>query len=66
VRGLVASVDEDFVEINRLLRGLRNRLAVAYEAMHVAAEKADFLNAHADRRHQVGLKRRRQERSKRQ
>jgi hypothetical protein len=37
---LLATVDQDFAEIDRLVRELRKRIAVAAEAVHVAAEKA--------------------------
>ena len=39
VKKLLATVDEDFAEIDRLLRGLRKRLALAAEAVHVVAER---------------------------
>lgn len=40
VKILIASVDEDFAQIDRLLRELRNRIARAAEAVHLVAEKA--------------------------
>ena len=40
VKKLLASVDEDFAQIDKLLRELRNRIARASEAVHVVAEKA--------------------------
>lgn len=40
VKKLLATVDEDFAQIDRLLRDLRKRIAQAAEAVHVVAEKA--------------------------
>lgn len=37
---LIATVDEKFAEIDRLVRDLRKRIALASEAVHVAREKA--------------------------
>lgn len=48
MKHLLASVDEDFAEIDRLLRDLRTRIARASEAVHVVAEKA--AKPHARRR----------------
>jgi hypothetical protein len=39
VRKLLATVDEDFEEIDRLVRQLRKRIAVAAETIRIAAEK---------------------------
>ena len=36
---LLATVDEDFAQIDRLLKELRNRIARAAEAVHVVAQK---------------------------
>jgi hypothetical protein len=38
---LHATVDENFAEIDRLVRKLRQRIAVAAEAVYVASEKAN-------------------------
>jgi len=40
VKKLIATVDEDFAQIDHLLRELRTRIARAAEAVHVVAEKA--------------------------
>ena len=40
VKKLLATVDEDFAEIDRLLRQLRRRIGLAAEAVHVVAERA--------------------------
>jgi hypothetical protein len=40
VKKLIATVDEDFAEIGRLLRELRERIGRAAEAVHVVAENA--------------------------
>lgn len=40
VKNLIATIDEDFAQIDRLLRELRKRIARAAEAVHVAAEAA--------------------------
>lgn len=40
VKNLIATVDEDFAEIDRLLKELRKRIARAAEAIHVVAEAA--------------------------
>jgi hypothetical protein len=40
VKNLVATIDEDFAQIDQLLRELRNRIARAAESVHVVAEKA--------------------------
>jgi hypothetical protein len=40
VKNTIVTVDEDFLEIDRLLRELRSRIARAAEAVHVAAEDA--------------------------
>lgn len=40
MKNLIATIDEDFAEIDRLLRELRQRIARAAEAVHIAAEEA--------------------------
>ena len=40
MKNLLATVDDDFAEIDRLLRQLRKRIALAAEAVHVVAERA--------------------------
>jgi hypothetical protein len=40
VKNLIATVDDDFAQIDRLLRDLRTRIARAAEAVHVVAEQA--------------------------
>lgn len=40
VKNLIAAVDEDFAQIDRLLRELRERVSRAAEAVHVVTEKA--------------------------
>ena len=40
VKNLLATVDDDFAEIDRLLKELRKRIARAAEAVHVVAERA--------------------------
>ena len=40
MKNLIATVDEDFAQIDLLLRELRNRIARAAETVHVVAEKA--------------------------
>jgi len=40
MKKLLATVDEDFAQIDRLVKELRHRIARASEAVYVAAEKA--------------------------
>lgn len=39
MKKLIATVDDDFAQIDRLLRELRHRIERAAEAVHVVAEK---------------------------
>lgn len=40
-RSSLSTIDEDFGQIDLMLRELRNRIADAAEAVHVAREEAD-------------------------
>lgn len=57
MKKLIATIDEDFVQIDHLLKELRHRIASAAEAVHVAAEKA-AAQAGSARRHKRPTKRR--------
>lgn len=54
MKSLVATVDEDFAQIDRLLKELRGRIAVAAEAVHVAAEKVTVARTQRSKRRMKG------------